>query len=277
MGTQQSGEATVAGDRGGRAPQTAYVLHRYDWSESSLILDVFTRGQGRIAVVAKGAKRPYSQLRAVLLPFQRLLVSAGHRKGDDHSEVQLLRSAEWAGGGPMPSGAGLLTGFYLNELLMKALARQDPHPVLFDAYEQTLPWLAAAGDDMALEVALRAFELVLLRQTGVLAELDCVTQTQAPLQAAAAYRLGPQLGVSPAGSEDEAISGATLQAIERALAAGDLAAVRLACAASRPALKAQLRALLHYHLGTAAMRTRQVMLDAQKLLEPPFNEPVPPS
>lgn len=265
----------VTPDRNGRAPQTAYVLHRYDWSESSLILDVFTRHHGRITVVAKGAKRPYSQLRAVLLPFQRLLVSAGHRKGDDQTEVQLLRSAEWAGGGPMPSGAGLLTGFYLNELLMKALARQDPHPVLFDAYEQTLPWLAA-GDDAALEVALRAFELVLLRQTGVLPELDCVTQTQAPLQAAAPYRLAPQLGVSGAGNEDDGISGATLQAIEQALAAGDLAAMRLACVAARPALKTQLRALLHYHLGTAAMRTRQVMLDAQRLLEPPLNEPVPP-
>ena len=263
-------------DRGGRAPQAAYVLHRYDWSESSLILDVFTRSQGRIAVVAKGAKRPYSQLRAVLLPFQRLLVSAGHRKGDDQAEVQLLRSAEWAGGRPMPSGAGLLTGFYLNELLMKALARQDPHPVLFDAYEQTLPWLAVTGDDMALEVALRAFELVLLRQTGVLPELDCVTQTQAPLQATAPYRLEPQLGVRAVATDGDAISGASLQAIEQALAAGDLAGVRQACAASRAALKPQLRALLLYHLGTAAMRTRQVMLDAQKLLEPPFNEPVSP-
>jgi len=266
----------VTPDRGGRAPQAAYVLHRYDWSESSLILDVFTRGQGRIAVVAKGAKRPYSQLRAVLLPFQRLLVSAGHRKGDDQAEVQLLRSAEWAGGRPMPSGAGLLTGFYLNELLMKALARQDPHPVLFDAYEQTLPWLAVTGDDMALEVALRAFELVLLRQTGVLPELDCVTQTQAPLQATAPYRLEPQLGVRAVATEGDAISGASLQAIEQALAAGDLAGVRQACAGSRAALKPQLRALLLYHLGTAAMRTRQVMLDAQKLLEPPFNEPVSP-
>ena len=65
-----------------RAPRTAaslsaYVLHRYDWSESSLILDLFTREQGRLAVAAKGAKRPYSQLRSVLLPFQRINVSLG--------------------------------------------------------------------------------------------------------------------------------------------------------------------------------------------------------
>jgi DNA repair protein RecO (recombination protein O) len=264
-------------DRGRRAPQPAYVLHRYDWSESSLILELFTRTQGRIAVVAKGAKRPYSQLRAVLLPFQRLLVNAGHRRGDDQAEVQLLRSAEWAGGGTMPGGAGLLTGFYLNELLMKGLARQDPHPALFDAYEFTLPWLALAGDDASLQAALRAFELVLLRHTGVLPELDCVTQTQAPLQPGAAYRIAPQAGVALAPDADDGLPGATLAAVERALAAGDLDALRGACALApqaRSTLKTQLRALLHYHLGTAAMRTRQVMLDAQKLLEP-LPEPHP--
>ena len=70
--------------------------------------------------------------------------------------------------------------------------------------------------------------------------------------------------------------GAALQAIEPALAAGQLARLRQACVPCRAALKPQLRALLHYHLGTAAMRTRQVMLDAQKLLEPPLNEPVSP-
>ena len=63
--------------RARRAASSAYVLHRYDWSESSLILDLFTREQGRVAVAAKGAKRPYSQLRAVLLPFQRLHVALG--------------------------------------------------------------------------------------------------------------------------------------------------------------------------------------------------------
>jgi DNA repair protein RecO (recombination protein O) len=262
-------------DRSRRAPQPAYVLHRYDWSESSLILDLFTRSQGRIAVVAKGAKRPYSQLRAVLLPFQRLLVAAGvPRRGDDQPEVQLLRSAEWAGGATMPGGAALLTGFYLNELLMKGLARQDPHPALFDAYELTLPWLALGGEDPSLQAALRAFELVLLRQTGVLPELDHVTQTQAPVQAAAMYRLAPQAGVCTAPAAEDGVAGATLAAIEQALAAGDLDALRQACAAARSALKLQLRALLHYHLGTAAMRTRQVMLDAQKLMEP-VTEPTP--
>ncbi|MBP6252588.1 MAG: recombination protein O N-terminal domain-containing protein, partial [Rubrivivax sp.] len=103
----------------------AYVLHRYDWSETSLIVELFTRERGRVVVAAKGAKRPYSQLRPVLLPFQRLLVQLGRTPADEASEVHTLRSAEWAGGVPVLAGGALFRGFYLNELLLKGLARQD--------------------------------------------------------------------------------------------------------------------------------------------------------
>ena len=110
--------------------QPAYVLHQHDWSESSLILDLFTRESGRVAVAAKGAKRPYSQLRAVLLPLQRITVSLSKPAKTDGGEVQTLRSAEWGGGATLPSGAALFSGYYLNELLLKLLARHDPHPRL---------------------------------------------------------------------------------------------------------------------------------------------------
>ena len=82
------------------APLDAYVLHRYDWSETSLILDLFTRAKGRVTVAAKGAKRPYSQLRSVLLPFQRLSATIGKQAEDAKSDVVTLRSAEWAGVAP---------------------------------------------------------------------------------------------------------------------------------------------------------------------------------
>src|SRR5262249_16266792 len=158
------------------APLAAFVLHRYDWSETSLILDVFTREQGRLAVAAKGAKRPYSQLRSVLLPFQRVLLSLG-RTPEGEGEVHTLRGAEWAGGAPMLAGAALFSGFYLNELLMKPLARQDPHPTLFDGYVLTLAALKD-DDDGRVQAALRGFELLLLRETGLLPELGIVTATQ---------------------------------------------------------------------------------------------------
>jgi DNA repair protein RecO (recombination protein O) len=111
------------------ADEPGFVLHRYDWSESSLILDVFTRHFGRVALVAKGAKRPTSQLRPVLLPLQPLLLAWA---GD--AEVRTLKAAHWRGGHVMPVGESLLSGTYFNEMLLKLLARDDPHPVLFDGY-----------------------------------------------------------------------------------------------------------------------------------------------
>src|SRR6478609_8624323 len=138
--------------------EPAYVLHRYDWSESSLILETFTRHHGRIAVVAKGAKRPSSNFRPVLLPLQPLHIAFG---GD--AEIRNLKSAEWVGGQVMPTGEALLSGYYLNELLLRLLARDDPHPALFDVYAAAVR-LLASDEPLALQPALRAFELLLLRE-----------------------------------------------------------------------------------------------------------------
>jgi len=249
----------------GAAPLEAYVLHRYDWSESSVIVDLFTRTQGRVAVAARGAKKPHSNLRAVLLPFQRVNVSLGRLpEGEGASEVQTLRQAEWGGGAAMLVGAALFSGFYLNELLMKLLARHDPHPALFDAYAQTLPVLGP-GEDARTQAALRAFELTLLQEIGLLPDLSVATQTQALLQPLALYALRPEAGVIEARGDESGLSGATLVGVQAALEHGSLEALQKACAGVLPALKAQLRSLLHYHLGSTPLRTRQVMLDVQNL------------
>ena len=259
-------------------PQPAYVLHHWAWSETSLILDLFTRDQGRIAVVAKGAKRPYSQLRSVLLPFQRILVTLGRQKSDttvparvridEDADILTLRAAEFAGGAPMLPPGRLFSGFYLNELLMKLLARQDAHARLFDAYADGLAALGAT-DDGSDEAALRAFELVLLRETGVLPELDRNTQTQQALQAQQGYVLHAETGLVAAGAGDLAIPAEHCQALQLALLAHDAAALRAACIEVLPALKHQLRALLHYHLGSAQLRTRRAMLEVRRLLDAP--------
>lgn len=255
-----------------QAPAAAYLLHRYDWSESSLILDLFTRDRGRLTVAAKGAKRPYSQLRPVLLPFQRLLASVSQPKGGEPADIFTLRSAEWAGGAPMLCGEALFSGFYLNELLMKLLPRADAHPVLFDAYAQTLPALAAR-DDTLTQAALRAFEIVLLRETGLLPQLDITTNAAEPVQPDSPYMLRPELGVLRHTHGDAPISGAVLAALQRALDLGDMAALQMACAQALPALKLTLRQWLHYHLGSARLRTRDVMLASQQLCEvPPLNK-----
>lgn len=252
--------------------QAAFVLHGWDWSESSLILDLFTRESGRVAVAAKGAKRPYSQLRSVLMPFQRVVVHFGRTRGDESADVHNLRAAEWAGQGVALSGGEWFAGFYLNELLMRLLPRDDPHPRLFDLYALTLLAMSHAPATR-IEAALRAFELVLLRETGVLPELDRVTLTQNPVTVGAVYQLGPEDGVVEATTGPSSLSARACAELEAALRAmrsepgtEQLEQLLAAAAAAGPALKSQLRRQLHYHLAGTALRTRQVMIDAFRLL-----------
>ena len=258
-------------------PLLSYVLHRYDWSETSLIVELFTRAQGRVVVIAKGAKRPTSQLRPVLLPFQPLHAMLGKTPADTESEIHLLRSAEWTGGQPLLAAAAMFSGFYLNELLMKLLARQDPHPALFDAYADTLAALATEPDEAA---ALRAFELVLLRELGWLPELNTVTLTAESLLPEQHYTLQAEAGIVPAAKGPR---GRAWVALEAALGHGktqgnpqgspqgspqcSTAALRALCASEAAALRVPLRTLLHYHLGPAPLRTRQVWQGVQRLAQ----------
>jgi DNA repair protein RecO (recombination protein O) len=241
--------------------EPAYVLHRYDWSESSLILEVFTRHHGRIALVAKGAKRPSSSFRPVLLPLQRLHVAFG---GD--AEIRVLKHAEWQGGHTMPTGDALLSGYYLNELLLALLARDDPHPRLFDVYANVVRVLASEHGE-ALQAALRTYELLLLREVGFLPQLNVQTMTLGALDPLAQYCLVPEGGLRLAHNDDRAsLSGAQWGDVQAAVEEGVPFTTTLrACATVMAELKPQLRALLHYHCGVKTLRTRQMMIDIQSL------------
>jgi DNA repair protein RecO (recombination protein O) len=243
--------------------EPAFVLHRYDWSESSLILDVFTRHHGRVALVAKGVKRPTSQFRPVLLPLQPLLLSWG---GD--AEVRTLKSAQWQGGHVMPTGDALLSGSYLNELLMCLLARDDAHQTLFDHYRFAVQLLAERGD--AQQLILRAFELLLLRDVGLLPDLAHEGSTLADLDSQGLYVLAPEHGLRAAYPDDQQpLSGEQCLNLQTALddPAPFMATLR-ACAPSLQALRPQLRNLLHYHSGVRVFKTRQLMLDVQAMSRP---------
>jgi DNA repair protein RecO (recombination protein O) len=242
--------------------EPAFVLHRYDWSESSLILEVFTRHHGRVAVVAKGAKKPSSNFRPVLLPLQPLRLSFG---GD--AEIRALKGAEWVGGQVMPTGDALLSGYYLNELLLLLLARDDPHPQLFDAYTSAVQVLASQHGE-ALQPALRAFELLLLREIGLLPALDQQTFALAPLGEHGRYSLVPEGGLVEAREGDgrASLSGAQWLDLQRAVQdPAPFSATLRASAGFMSALKPQLRTLLHYHCGVTTLRTRQMMIDLQAL------------
>lgn len=253
--------------------EPALVLHRYDWSESSLILEVFTRQHGRVALVAKGAKKPSSNFRPVLLPLQPLSLTwtqsaTTANAAASASDIHTLKGAEWVGGHIMPTGDALLAGIYLNELLLRLLAREDPYPALFDAYRGVVRVLASAHGD-ALEPVLRSFELLLLREIGLLPALDAQTLTCQPLQAHARYALMADAGLYATGPRERAsLSGAQWQALQQALgSAQPFTALLHACAAAAvaQALKPQLRALLQYHCGSPLLRTRQLMMELQNL------------
>jgi DNA repair protein RecO (recombination protein O) len=272
------------------------VLQRHDWSESSLIVELFTRGLGRVVTVARGAKKPTSGYRALLLPFQPVAVlfgapprSAGDADDSGGHDLLPLRSAEWAGewleGAPLVQGAALFSAFYLNELLLKGLARQDPHEALFDDYAAALVALAkgtGAGErgggrgadrstDREEAAVLRAFELAMLRETGLLPDLSVATLTAEPLAEDGHYTLDATHGLVPA---PDGATGARWTALEAAFAAGQargsarFAALHAACRGASAALRRPLQSLLHYHLGHTPMRTREVLRGVQKLGTP---------
>src|SRR6185436_3098055 len=113
--------------------QPGFVLHARDYSETSLILEVFSARHGRLGLMAKGARRPSSRVRGLLKPFQPLLFAWTGR-----GELPILTGAEPDGEMPPLMGPALYCGFYLNELLMRLLHRHDPYEALYGAYRSAL-------------------------------------------------------------------------------------------------------------------------------------------
>jgi DNA repair protein RecO (recombination protein O) len=147
--------------------ELAFVLHATPWRETSLVVDLLTERHGRIAAVAKGAKRANSAMRALQLSFQPLRVS-----WTGHTELRTLTKAEWQGGLAHPDGESLFCGFYLNELLVKLLHREDPHAAVFASYHATLERLTQVQTSLHREWALRYFEWHLLQQCGYAPDLQ---------------------------------------------------------------------------------------------------------
>ena len=231
--------------------QPAFVLHSYPYRETSLIIDVLSRDHGRLALVAKGAKRPHSALRGVLQTFQPLSLAWSGK-----SEMRTLTGAEWVGGMLPLTGDALLCGFYVNELLVRFCAREDPHPQLFHHYVVTLTRLA--HDEPPVQV-LRSFECVLLRETGYAMALDRTVARKAVL-AEGRYVFDPERGVREASDEWPAqwpvVSGQTLLDMEK----DDYHRAQTVAQS-----KTLMRFLLNTYLGGAPLATRQILIDLQNL------------
>lgn len=240
--------------------EPAFVLHQHDWSESSLILELFSRHHGRVVLVGKGVKRPTSQFRAVLLPLQPLRVDWS---GD--AEVRTLKAAQYAGGHVMPAGDALLAGYYLNELLLRLMMRDDPHPDLFDHYAAAV---CALADKTDVATTLRTFELLLLRALGWLPDLAHEGLRLLPLLPTEVYRLTPEAGLQPTSRDDPcALQGAAWQALQLAIDAQQpwRALQEQRSALTSAALRRGLSGVLHYHSGVRSFRTRELMQAVRRI------------
>jgi DNA repair protein RecO (recombination protein O) len=229
--------------------QPAFVLHSYPFRETSLLLEVFSRNYGRLAVVARGARRPRSPMRGLLMNFQPLLL-AWFGKG----EVRTLHGAEWQGGQPQLQGTALLCGFYLNELLLNLVARDDAHESLYDYYQHTLQRLAHEADHAA---TLRCFEKHLLQELGYALMLDREADSGSPVLPGGRYRYVIERGVlSEEGDTPEgmAVSGKTLL---------DMAADDYRDPVSAQQSKQLMRMLLNHYLAGKTLHTRELIKDLQ--------------
>jgi DNA repair protein RecO (recombination protein O) len=233
--------------------QPAYVLHTYPFRETSLIVEVFSRDFGRMALLARGARRPRAAIRGLLMAFQPLEVGwAG--KG----EVLTLMKAEWQGGQPLLAGEALFCGYYLNELLMHLLPREDAHERLFACYTEMLARLAADPSGKIREADLRSFEKALLQELGYGLTLNHDSDAQAiDPEGFYTYRMeqGP-VRLEHGEGAAQVVSGKTLL---------DLDLEDFSDPRSRHEAKALMRTLMAYYLAGKELETRKIFKELQEL------------
>ena len=238
--------------------EPGFILHTYPFKETSVVAEVFTRSHGRVALIARGARRPASALRGLVQPFTALLLSWFGK-----SELKTLHAAEWQGGLIAPQGRALMCGFYLNELLLRLLARGDAHEVLYDRYLATFELLAGEACNTDYERILRHFEKNLLSEIGYGATFDVDADSGAPIESHIRYVFQPERGalrirngIQGGGQPGCPVSGQTLI---------DLAAGHFERPTTLLESKQLMRTLINHTLGAKPLYTRQLLRDLTEL------------
>jgi DNA repair protein RecO (recombination protein O) len=230
--------------------QPGYVLHTYAYKETSLIVEAFTRAFGRVALLARGARRPRSAMRGVLLSFHPLRLG-----WSTSAELGNLISAEWSGALQPLGGRALMCGFYLNELVLRLLPRDDPHEALFDVYGGALQALAQGAAQAGV---LRGFEKRMLAELGYAPLLEREAASGAPIEPGRRYVYEPDRGPMPLrnSSSELSVSGQTLL---------DLAADEYNRPQTRDEARVLLRALIGQRLHGQVLHTRAVLRELTDL------------
>ena len=229
--------------------QPVYVLHTYPFKETSLVVELFSQQFGRIAAVAKGARRPHSAMRGMLQSFQ-LLDGAWSGK----NELKTLHSLDWSAGLTLLKGEALMCGFYMNELLLRLLPREDAHEDLFAYYQTTLKTLAENPD---VAITLRRFELKLLQEMGYAVPLQ-IDENDASITANKTYRYEAEYGACDLNATKNGVqlSGKTML---------DMARDDYSDLQTQSQSKQLMRYLLAHYLGDKPLHTRQLLIDLQGL------------
>jgi DNA repair protein RecO (recombination protein O) len=229
--------------------QAVYVLHTYPFKETSLVVELFSQQYGRIAAVAKGARRPRSAMRGMLQSFQML---SGAWSGKN--ELKTLHSLDWCAGLTLIKGEALMCGFYINELLLRLLPREDAHENLFKHYEEALKMLANESD---LATTLRRFELKLLQELGYAVPL-LQDENDIAIEIENTYRYEAEYGACELKSTKNGVQlqGKTLL---------DMAKNDYSDAQTQTQSKQLMRYLLAHYLGDKPLHTRQLLIDLQGL------------
>ena len=225
----------------------AYVLHQRPYRNTSQIIECLTYNHGLVALVAQGSRRPKSGQRAILQPFLLLQIS-WIRRGDlgRLTHVELIPPASEL------SGERLLAGFYLNELLLRLLARGDANVPVFSCYSRALADLMIRAKTSRV---LRLFELRLLEALGYGLNLGHDVETGAPISAERCYHFIPERGFR---SESELTNG------EDYYSGRDLISLQDGTLDDDNSLRAAKRLLstaLRVYLGERPLKTRLVLRD----------------
>ena len=224
--------------------EPALVLHARPWRETSLLVEAFSRGHGRLGLIARGARRPKSRMRGLLQPFIPLLLS-WRGKG----ELATLIGAEAAGVVAPLAGSAAIVGFYVNELLLNFVHRHDPEPILFDHYRVALGRIAHVDDP---EPVLRIFEKRLLQAVGYALELEREADSGIAIDPEGRYRYTTDSGPERWSSDTRpgvCVSGSTLLALAREQLA-DRRALREA--------KHLMRSIIDEHCGGRVLASRML-------------------
>ena len=229
--------------------QPSWVLHQRPYRDTSSIIDIFSRDFGRISIVAKGSRSPKSKFRGLLRPFLPMNLSwySGKNLGN-LTDIEVTEKPYNL------TGDSLLSAYYLNELIIKFLLKDDSQVEIYDLYSRTISSLIQARD---IAPILRIFELEFLRLIGYGLNLNFEAGTEFPVKSNLFYEYKPDVGLVISESKDKpyVFGGADIKAINQR----DFQSNKTIKTANK-----LLKSIITYHLDGRQLKTRKVLEELRR-------------